>query len=321
MKRFVKRILPLAAALVFVAASVGAFDYASSGFTVVSEKKGDDGSVTTNLTDADGNAFSVTAETEPQAAQVERITTLVKQLNGLDSLKPETLRFRLSPNRIEIVLMPSLFAIDGVDYLSYVPAGLQFYFSTFLEYDFRLKVDNYFIRMQGNFFDEGEFDKRIASAVHDPVAFIQTNDPGYIIRKLNELDMAQQANIAKQRDTDAKLAAVDARDSDQETRLAAIDAKDANQDSSLSADGDRMTADETKLERLQSALAAYLNKPFFGSAKQIPPEVIKALVAQKTAKPELTRKDALDALKAQGLPQDAKAVDIVFMVYFNDFGK
>jgi hypothetical protein len=110
----------------------------------------------------------------------ERIQALVSIYRSFRFLVPSSIRILLGEQRTEILLVPRSFIYKGQDLSRYMPSGIQFFYSDYLEFDFRIVVDNLFLRIKGQFFSEEEFAEKVTAAVSNPYAYLESQDPEFI---------------------------------------------------------------------------------------------------------------------------------------------
>ncbi len=138
-----------------------------------------------------GHEIEVDYPEEHVASRHVRILDAIRiNIFNLEALEVKSISVAFQPesDRADVLAIPAALEHDGHDLLPYVPAGLRFTFDQALEYDFRLQVDDYFIRFQGQFIDEELFLDRLVSAVQDPVAFLESRRPDLLARRTNELE-------------------------------------------------------------------------------------------------------------------------------------
>lgn len=111
-------------------------------------------------------------------------------------MKIKTLTIRYSGQIAEIVIIPNSLVYNKMDIVKYIPSGLQFYYDANMEYDFRIFVNQWFLKIAGQYYSADKFLERLHSAVVDPAQFIQKNDPDYFLRALGEIDDQVDINTA-----------------------------------------------------------------------------------------------------------------------------
>ena len=173
--------------LLFCAGGLFAIDLDDLGYDVIRSRP--DGDLTLyEVRDSAGNELVVVYRGELSAGQGERLDRIVDQFFSFEYITLDELRVVFAEDRTEILAVPASFTYDGVQLARYMPAGMTFYFDNALEYDFRIRVENIFVRISGQLFDEQQFADRIARAVENPVAYMQTQDPQFIFQRFTELE-------------------------------------------------------------------------------------------------------------------------------------
>jgi hypothetical protein len=206
-------------------------------------------------------------------------------------LVPGNLRVIFQPRVVEIRVIPDSFVYEGTDYAANVPSAINFYFKDILEYDFRILVDNITLRVRGPYFNEEQLASKLQSAVANPIAFIQSNDPEYIVRRLGEMSAEIETLNARVEELTADL-----------SKLA--------------------EANETlvkKYRQLQLGTIAAANQGLFSLIKDVNKEGIEQAIVLKEQNPSYTEDQLRAACKDKGIPLSAKEIHLVFMVYFNEF--
>ncbi len=191
------RIITLAASLLLLPMVVSAVDLSSIGLTVISRtSEGDRTRYETE--DEAGNRIIVVASGTLTQRQADHITEAKNALFGWSTMDASYIRVTPGPERTSILLVPSRYSYQGINFTEYLPSGMQFYIDKSLEYDFRIQVDRIFIRIQGFFTDEQRFNSWLASAVKDPAGFIERNDPEYVVRLLRDFETRIEDQKVKQ---------------------------------------------------------------------------------------------------------------------------
>ncbi|HCM28962.1 MAG TPA: hypothetical protein DIC34_20895 [Treponema sp.] len=238
---------------------------------------------------------------------------LLDVVAGWKSLVPTSVSLSVEGDDVRLRVLPAKFSSGGRDLLSVVPSGLTFVvMGNSVDYDFRLKVGTYFLRLQGRFSGEAALIERMLGAIKDPAAYVRDNDPEYVARRLGELqealsvavDAASAAEI-RTADLQARSAALEARASAAEARLAESEARLA----SVSASGGKLAA----------VAAAQLTKGLFGAAKPVPSEVFAGVEKLRTATPAITSTEITASLKAEGIIATEKQVKAVLAVLYGEF--
>jgi len=289
-----KTILAVGLILAGAATVLSAAGFEDSGYTITG-KSVEDGKDVYALQDAGGFPFTVVLAGEPTRRQQESLKALIGIFRSLQRVPIASLRIAFAGEAAEIILVPRPFSHQGQELASFMPSGMQFYYDGYLEYDFRMKADNLFFRVRGQFFAEDQFLDRLAGAARNPAAFIHANDPEFVYRRLLELEKKMDDTAAWGR--------------------AALDG--------LERKNDGLAAESSDLERefllLRYALLVLHNRGFFGSIRLPSGKGIERLVEMKKGEPSLSRETAAARLRAEGIEMSSKEVFLVFSVYFNEF--
>lgn len=171
-----KTIITLAMAISVLYAS--AFDFEGSGFSVSPEAPGgasDDRSVL--LIDPSGGKLLFTAEVEPTKERIGALLALVAEIRSWQNISVSDLRAVNREDGIQLSAIPSNFSIDGVSLGAAVPDGLQLFYSSATEYDFKLLSGRYVLRLRGPYTSEADMEGQALEAFKDPESFLQARDP------------------------------------------------------------------------------------------------------------------------------------------------
>jgi hypothetical protein len=273
-------------------------DFEARGFRVVSSAS--EGQYTVYRI-SDGRGYDVSVALTPPTTDKQRavLDGATETLFSLKNMRIASVRFSITGNRADIVVVPSVFRYKDRDLAVYLPSGFQMAYTDFLEYDFRMVVDNLFIRVNGQYFSEEQFSERLYSISQNPGAYVQSQDPEYVLKKFRELDrIVEDLKGGTDRLRNENKSALDALAKSHEEFKAAL------------------TKD---FELLRYALQVLNNKGWFGSINLPPKEGVARLLALKKASPGLSMKEAEDKLKAEGVTMSSNEVFLVFGVYFNEF--
>ena len=297
------------------------------------------------LRDSAGAPLSVTLRGEPDAVKIRIIETVAEMFRSMKYVSLSSLRIIFLNNRVEIIALPKSFTYKGKDLVRYLPSGMQFYYTDYLEYDFRMVVENLFLRLKGQYFTEDQFAEKLENAALNPFLYVQSQDPEYIIRRFQEIDRALEKIGAKGTELSEGIAALKKEGVEslgdvtrsleaanqaieaigqtlsneiKETRdgIEALTKTMASQQKSMEA---RVEILEAEFMLLRYALLVLNNRGFFGSINLPSQDGIVKLVEMKKRDPALTMKEAEVRLKAEGIQMSSKEVFLVFSVYFNEF--
>ncbi len=315
------------------------------GYTVENPRT-EGGRPTWDLTHDEGAPFSLSmigSLTEERAIALEAIRDVVFSLEGLVIRRT---RVVFEESRATAVVSPREYVIDGRDYAGYMPAGMQFIYDDALAFDFRMLADNLALRVNGQFLTEEQFVERIVRAIDNPAAYIESSDPQFLARRLEEqqnlLDSARSTNlqqdqaIADLRNTDQEILemiaetirlgetlireevrrAEDARQELQESFEAALQ--------ELERESQQALVELTEqLQAFREGAVALAGRTLFGSLRELDPIAVARVVELRSADPELAADDARDRVNDE-LPEDAaplhnRHVQAIYAFFFNDY--
>ena len=308
-------------------AVLSAQSYTSLGLELRSQSK--EGPYTVYQFRAPGNMdLSVSFKgAELRQADWERLQGILSLYRGFRILLPSSVRVIFADERAEILVIPRSFRYKDRDLSTYMPSGIQFFYTDFLEFDFRIVVENLFLRIKGQFFKEEEFAEKILAAVLNPYAYIQSQDPEYIIKRFQDIEdrldrllmegekistsVGQEIREVRNSLSTLKQEVETSFQKSSQIQQSLIDTQQ-----SLT---QKMSDLATEFQLLRYALLVLNNRGFFGTIR-LPSEAgINRLVELKKQQPKLTMDEAREKLKAEGIEMTSKEVFLVFSVYFNEF--
>ena len=273
----------------------GAFE--TMGLTVLSRQV-KQGQINWKVQDREGDTAEVVTSGEPTRSDAEIVSYVLDLFSRWDYLTVKSLRVDLTGDAAQILVVPAGFVYKGTDLAAYMPSGMQFYYEKFAEYDFRIFVDDMFLRIQGQLYKEEQLCEKLKTAIENPAAYVQSHDPEYVIEQFKQVN----AKIEELNQADKKK---EAEISDLKEELAAV-TKAYN------------TLKEA-FDKTRTAMMYFHNSGFLCGPKVVPQEGIDRVVALKTERPDLTRKEVAELLKSEDVKVTRKAIELVFRVYFNDF--
>lgn len=325
------------------------------GIKIISERTENDLTVF-EAEDSDGKAFSFISDKELDRTQAEILNGILEIFLSWEHINIDSMSIIFSGNRAEIIIMPGIFNYKGTELSGYMPSGMQFYYSTYLEYDFRIRIKSLFLRIKGQYFTEEQFSEKVLDAVKNPVVYIQTHDPEYVIRKFEEIDQSVEKLVWEDDvlvqhlgDFEREYQALkdDYNDVKDDYYALKEDYNDTKTDHrslkedyfslkndyfSLKDDYNAVKEDyydlkdnyeKLKKDYLKNAaefqLQRYALLALHNFRKPLDKKVIERILALKEAEPGLTHKEVVVRLKDEGVKTTARAVSLVFNVYFNEF--
>lgn len=159
------------AMLFFVSAGLAAADWSVWGISLARQDKTDEGLALYQLSDQAGHAFTLTADRDPDAELVRKIGETVKHLYDWPELVVKSLQFFYQEGQFRAMVLPEKFMVGGEDVTRYMPAGLTFFYTDQLSYDFRMVKDTVSMKVSGVFANRSEFLLTVDNAVKNPLAF------------------------------------------------------------------------------------------------------------------------------------------------------
>lgn len=276
--------ISLAAALSLFALSVFAYDLSDTGFTQTGEKE-EDGKTIAVLADESGGEVLFDAEAEPSGERLAALRSLVAEIRSWADFQPAEIRAVNSDDRLQVTAIPRSFSVDGVALGQALPGGIQLFYKTATEYDFKVKSGKYLVRVGSVFTGMGELGAAALAAFKDPASFIATRDPLYVQKKLDELF--------------GKVAEHETRIAELEARAAAIEEADR-----------QLLASEA---RARPAILAALN-----GGRPIREDALAKLIELKRQDPALDKRNAPAALKAAGFVLSLPEISAIYLVEFGE---
>lgn len=307
--------------------------FRAQGFTVVRERS-EGGIPTWDLRDAQDRPFvvSLLGSFTPQRQQaLSGLRDVIFQLPGLDI---QRLRFVFERDRADAVVIPAAFDFEGEDYAQYMPSGMQFQFDGGVSFDFRMLVDNLAVRINGQFLTTEQFMERIQRAVENPAAYIQSQDPQFLARRLDdqlgrieqlEVTTDEQAAVDRtlQRNLQTLERAGRSEVSRLEERIAELEAQTEALQSALDSVDTRNTELAQDLDLARQGAVILATRNLFGSLKVVDPALIVEAVGLRAAEPDLSQDELLARVNAsldEGVePLHSKHIVAIDAIYFNRF--
>jgi len=189
------RSLP-AAVFLCLALNGFALEPANYGSSLVSTATDGDSTAVT-LQDGAGRSFVVAYVEEPSADVMKKVVELKDLFFAWKNITIKTLRFTITDDVVDTLIIPDKILVNGSDVQSFVPAGLLFSFSGGLAYDFRVTKDNFFLRVRGTYTSEEEMTQKIAAALANPATFLQRSDMEYVLTLVDKQGKAIEALTAE----------------------------------------------------------------------------------------------------------------------------
>ncbi len=303
------------------------------------------------IRDAGQRVVTLGTVRELTARQADTLSELIESLYSLKLVAVDSLKIVFEADRINIIVIPKSFLFDGFNLVPYMPSGMQLFYTDHLEYDFRLRVENLFVRVAGQYIDEREFAARLVKIVQNPTGYIQSQNPEHVSNQLSllrrDVDQAgreNSENLERIRGLARELAALR---EEKQALAAEKDALEADYQAlkedydGLKVDYGELKADHAALKAsyaeaaaalrakdealvredglLRYALVALGNHRVFGRIDAPGKEAIERLVQLKSANPALTRDEAIKRMRAAGVKVTKREAGLVFGIYFGEF--
>lgn len=146
------------------------------------------------LKDASGNIFYVEDGMNIPEEQADEIIKQKDVFYSMQSIKIKELKFQFEQGVLEISLIPSELKYENNDLTLYLSSSMLFSVENMqLVYNFRIRKDNYFLRINGNYISEKVLCDKILEAVQTPQTFVQRRDPDYLLSSIDRLARENEA--------------------------------------------------------------------------------------------------------------------------------
>lgn len=294
-----------------------------SGYEVV-DRRDDNDTVRRTVRDDSGNEFELrSAEEALSDRQLGILDVITQTVFTLDALEVESMNVLFAADRADILVVPSSLEYDRRELRGYVPSGLQFTFDQVLEYDFRVLVDEYFLRFSGQYIDEEQFLSRLVDAIDDPVGFLESQRPELLAQRLDEVEeaVAGLSNAFDERRAELRAELTDTQAQLEQTRdelAATIGRLDDTRDE-LENTRNELAESRAEIFDLRYAVLAFNNATFFGRDRPIDEHMIDRIVELRSDNPDMERGEIRERLSEQGLDASRNEVDLVLAVFFREF--
>jgi hypothetical protein len=146
------------------------------------------------LKDAAGNVFFVEDGLNIADEEADAVLKQKDIFYSMQFVKIKELKFHFEQGILEISLVPSELKYENNDLTLYLSTGMLFSVENMtLVYNFRIRKDNYFLRINGNYISEKVLCDKILEAVQTPQTFVQRRDPDYLLSSLDRLAKENEA--------------------------------------------------------------------------------------------------------------------------------
>ena len=171
-------------ALLICGTAFGA-DWSAWKLSVDREEKMESGRIRYHLKDVSGYSFTLVADAAADDAVVRKTSETVRALVGWSSLKLRRLELFFLKGKFRAIALPATFICNRKDVARYMPAGMAFFYTDKLSYDFRMIKDNISMKIRGIFSTRPEFVATLANAVGNPLAYASRSNHMARIDDLN----------------------------------------------------------------------------------------------------------------------------------------
>ncbi len=280
--------------IILININLYAYDWQSKSISLI-DSTNDNGKTIDTVKDQADKVFKVSYINNPGDNDVDLVLKLKDQLYNWGDLSIDSIQFVFSSkDLLDIIIIPTKLEFDGTNIITTLPAGMLFFYTDALRYDFRMSKDGFFLRINGKFTTDADFKKKIMSAYNDPAGYLRRNDPAYLPSRVDDLE--EEFNTAKL-DLSLKI-------------------------SNLQSQLDDLKADKTRMKYAEVNLS---RRGFFGGL-QTPPlstDTIGKVVKIKQTNPAFGGKEILDQIKKDDPKSTLTSgdVQIILLVYYNEYTK
>lgn len=188
--------------IIIISCSLPAFSANWGKVEIQNDPAGNDGEYVL-LVDSAGNKFLVEDGLNIADEEAAKIVKVKDILFSWETIKIKECRFYFEAGILNAMVIPDSAQNDSLELAPYLSAGMLFILDNeTLVYNFRIKKDKYFLRINGAYISEKLLSDKIAEAVKAPQTFVQRRDPDYLLtaidRITNENDQLKKAVIAFQ---------------------------------------------------------------------------------------------------------------------------
>ena len=190
-----KKVCLLFALMIFIVTSfLFGVDLTEYGMEINSTEKVD-GFLLHTVTDDQNRTFEIFTADEITPEDAERLIDMKNRLYSWDYLAISNLRIAVTTERIEFTVIPESFIYNDIDFAEYLPSGMQFFLDEYIEYDFRMLIDDFALKMKGQLFNEEQLAEKMSRAVENPALYFRTSDPTYLYQRIEGVsEYVEQVN-------------------------------------------------------------------------------------------------------------------------------
>ncbi len=171
--------------ILFTATALHAYDWESKEIKVLSSDT-KNGETTQKLSTPGGGEFTLRFKTEIDEETAGLILRLNTEFRKWENMKVKSLEFVKAEGKLDIIVIPESYTYNNTDFIPNMPAGMLFTYDEMLSYNFRITVENMFIRINGKFLNEKIFSDKITKAIKDPISYLTMYNPKYMLKQIFE---------------------------------------------------------------------------------------------------------------------------------------
>jgi hypothetical protein len=135
-----------------------------------------------------GTQATLVTEGPVTPEQQKLLLDLRDRVRSFRLLRVRTARVLLAQGAAEVLLVPASYPYQGQDLAPFLPGGIRFQINATVNYDFRMLVGHYFLRMTGPFQGDEPLARRLAEAVATPSAFLKAETLGYVSDRFTAIE-------------------------------------------------------------------------------------------------------------------------------------
>ncbi len=351
-----KKFMIAAASLVFVLFStidLLAIDWSAKNITVEDAKTAGDETWLT-LRDRAGRQFDLRYLSDPTDDAAENVLRLNRELREWNYMQPKQISFSIENSIITVVVVPERYVYKGINFASFLPAGMLFTFSNHLSYEFRVLSNNIFVKVKAKFVSEERLTQFIEEAINDPLLYMEKRDPEYFYRQLVEIKNRLKGQEKHQIESDQSRTLLIGKHGEllgRHNELSNDHGKLKKSYQKLLGDYQKLLGEHNELlgghnellgghnellggynELLAGynsllkehnsfvyAVLTFRNSGFLGGGTPLNRSSIKKVVEFKSRNPAMTNEQLTARLESEGLKITSKELGLVLGVYFNIF--
>ncbi len=228
---------------------------------------------------------------KPASYEKSVIMKFYNELNDIEGLVVKQASVIFTDSAFEAAIIPESFVYKGKDFNKYLPAGLTFIYKNYTQYDFRMLKDTYFMRIRGEYFSPEELFSRMEKALEDPVNYIVSHNPEYVVNQLGNLGLENSQQNS------------------------AID-KLKNELTALLDEHNKL---KEEYDRLRYSFIAATKKGIYGSKTPVPQEQIDMVLDIKKANPRMSTEEVYNEMKVKGIKITKGKVALIINTYLGDY--